>query len=372
LQDVTTTTSGNTVKRVLFFGTCQNQVEVMSDADNTFTQATDNLIALYRVLERRTLDLPLITITPFLVVLWTGLKFGFFLEVGIFLIIPVNLIILIRNIFPGHWRYRPFFLTHLYYMWLWVWRGEAPTAPLLFIRPVLSIFLKEHFASRVRRLRQEIVLHDGLGDATRSALVGRLDSALERWKTPRFGTLRLTVLWTSIISLPAWSKQLTDFLGWLGIETNTVSKLFSENISTGGLVFFGLTGLGYLFAVPITAFLSKRGVFIGADRIWFPGWQEGSGAYLKEREILGSVELHPHEAPLDLWVLGISILLSLIFSYVTAAEIEAWTFSWMPQSPPPGFFTSGYFFRMEMLFFGVIVGVGIIIAKVRRGRNGRA
>jgi hypothetical protein len=171
----------------------------MSDADNAFTQATDNLLALDRGLELRTLDLPLVSITPFLVFLWTLFKFVFFVEVGILLIIPVNLIILIRNIFPGHWRYRPFFLSYLYYAWLWLWRGEAPTTPLLFIRPVLSIFLKEHFASRLRRLRQQIVLHDGLGDATRSALVGRVDSALELWKTPRFGTLRLTVLWTAII-----------------------------------------------------------------------------------------------------------------------------------------------------------------------------
>jgi energy-converting hydrogenase Eha subunit A len=341
----------------------------MSDADDTFTQATDNLIELYRSLERKTLDLPLTTITPFLNCFWAGFRFGFFLFVGIFLIIPTNLIILVRNLFPGHWRYRPFFLTHLYYLGLWVWRGEAPTAPLIFIRPVLGVFLKEHFASRLRRLRQEIVLHDGLSDTTRSALAGRLDSALQLWKPPRFGTLRLTVLWTSIISLPAWSKQLTDLLGWLGIQTDTVAKFFSENISTGGLIYFGLIGLGYLLAVPITAFIAKRGLFIGADRIWFPGWQERPGSYLKESEILGSVEAHVHEVPLDLWALGISISLSTIFGLVSVVQVDAWIKSWVPQlqfSPPINAL------RIELIFITVLIGTGIIIAALRRGRTGRA
>ena len=65
-------------------------------------------------------------------------------------------------------------------------------------------------------------------------LVGRLKSALEGWKPPRFGTLRLTVLWTSIISLPAWSKQLTDLLGWLGILSLLRSILPHRVYSTRG------------------------------------------------------------------------------------------------------------------------------------------
>jgi hypothetical protein len=50
----------------------------MFDADNAFTQATDNLIALYRSLERRTLDLPFITASPFLIFLLGILRFYFF------------------------------------------------------------------------------------------------------------------------------------------------------------------------------------------------------------------------------------------------------------------------------------------------------
>jgi hypothetical protein len=158
----------------------------------------------------------------------------------------------------------------------------------------------------------------------------------------------------------------------LGIQTDTVAKFFSENISTGGLIYFGLIGLAYLLAVPITAFIAKRGLFIGADRIWFPGWQEGPGAYLKESEILGSVEAHVHEVPLDLWALGISISLSTIFGLVSVVQVDAWMQSWAPQSLfwPPQYRIN--FLRIELIFIAVLIGTGIIIAALRRGRAGRA
>src|SRR5258707_15879381 len=101
----------------------------MSDADDTFAKATDSLIALYRGVERNTLDLPLVSFLPILIFMWAFLKFYFFFINGIFLIIPVNLVILIRSVFPGHSRYRPFSLHHLYYSLIWVWRGEALPAP---------------------------------------------------------------------------------------------------------------------------------------------------------------------------------------------------------------------------------------------------
>src|SRR5215831_15442057 len=60
------------------------------------------------------------------------------------------------NIFHEYWRYRPFFLPYLYYAWLYVWRGEPPNFPIVFVRPLLTVFLKWHFEHRLRRLRLEI------------------------------------------------------------------------------------------------------------------------------------------------------------------------------------------------------------------------
>ncbi len=213
----------------------------MSDADDALVRATDSLIALYRSVERSTLDLPLISVMPILTFIWAFLRFYFFFLVGIFLIIPTNLVILIRNIFPGYWRYRPFFLTHVYYCWLWIWRGEAPTAPFIFLRPLLNVFMKGHFETRLRRLRLEILDRDELSDATRSALLGRVDAALERWKSPRFAALFYSVLVPAIMWLPGWYKQLIEFLGSLGIRmpTDVVANFISEEMSTNSLVVFG-------------------------------------------------------------------------------------------------------------------------------------
>src|SRR5215813_11854316 len=235
----------------------------MPDADNKFVQATDSLIALYRTVERTTLDLPFLSFIPMLIFFWAFLKFYFFLVVSAVLIIPVNFIILIRNLFPGRWRYRPFFLSHLYYVWLWIWRGETPTAPLIFFRPLLSVFMKAHFETRLRRLRLEI-LDSELSDGTRSTLLGRLDAALERWKIPRATAIVYTVVSPAIISLPSWYKQLVEFLGSIGLRmpTDVVINFISENISTDTLIILAALSPGYLLTIPIPAFLAKRGVFI--------------------------------------------------------------------------------------------------------------
>src|SRR5688572_17876742 len=105
----------------------ENSQPLISGSDNPYAQATDNLIALYRTVERKALDLPSFSIMPLVIGFWTTAKFVFFLIVGILLIIPTNLVILIRNQLPGgRWRYRPFFLRYIHYIWLWIWRGEAP------------------------------------------------------------------------------------------------------------------------------------------------------------------------------------------------------------------------------------------------------
>jgi hypothetical protein len=286
----------------------------MSDNGNAVVQATDDLIKLYRGIDRRALDVSFITAIPFLHLFWAILKFEFFLVVGMFLIIPVNLVIFIRNLFPGRWKYRPFFLHHLRYVWLWVWRGEVPTGPFVLVRPLLNLFVRGHFESRLRRLRTELFLRDGLTDAERMATVGRIDAALEHWKTPRLATTFYTVLLPGLISIPGWWRQFVEFVQSLGVSVpaTQVADLVSQ--SSGDLVFFGFLSLGYLLAFPTTAFLAKRGLFIGRDRssICFPGGEAGCGAYADEREILARAGLRQREVPVDFWIFGIGIVLGIL------------------------------------------------------------
>jgi hypothetical protein len=347
----------------------------MSDADDAFAQATDNLVLLYRNIERSTLDLPLVSLMPLLILFWSVLKFYFFLVVGVFLIIPTNLVILIRNLFPGHWAYRPFFLRQLRYMWLWIWRGEAPTGPVIFIRPLLNIFMKAHFEHRLRRLRFEILLRDGLSDATRSALLARLDSALERWKAPRFNAIFFTVLLPGILSFPSWYKQLVEFLGSLGMHmpTEIVASFVSQEMSNFGLRLLVLISLGYLLAIPVTAFFAKRGLFIGSEprRICFPGGQGGSGAYSKEKEILGSVGLHAREAPIDLWLLAFAALLGVIGQLLIWDDYIAWM---QAQYQNLGLGSEQWetLLAVDMIVIYALLFALIFVAAVRRRKTGRA
>jgi hypothetical protein len=345
----------------------------MSDNDTAFVQATENLIALYRKLERSTLDLPLLSLTPLLICMWTTLKFVFFLVVGFFLIIPVNLIILIRNLFPGHWRYRLFFLTYIHYAWLWIWRGEAPSGPTIFVRPLLNAFLKMHFERRLRRLRLEMVLNDGLSDATRSALLGRLDAALERWKAPRFGALFYTVVLPAIVAIPTWYKQLIEFLGSLGIQmpTEIVANFVSEKVSTSTMGIVALFSLGYFLAIPVTAFLAKRGLFLGRnpDRICFPGGQGGSGVYSEEREILSAVGLHVREAPVDLWFSGVAIALGYVLVLINWNRYIAWVQSSF--DPSADIQTSESQILIQLIVQAGIFAGAFLVAALRRGKTGR-
>lgn len=326
----------------------------MADADSSFTHATDSLIALYRTVERRTLDQPLLSVMPILINFWEALKFCFFLIVNLF-IIPVNFVILIRNFFPGHWKYRPFFLHQLCYIWLWVWRGEAPMVPLIFIRPLFNAFVKGHFERRLRRLRLEIILHNQISDATRAALVGRLDDALERSKFRRFAAF--LALLPGIVPALAWTKQFTDFLGMsmpVGTFETFVSKNMS-NISGDGV----LLSVYYLLYIPATAFLAKRGLFIGRPpgRIWFPGGQSGDEVYFREREILAGVGLHARELRIDLWIVGVSFVIFFIHWLVGLQSLSD---------------------RGQIISYliGLVLGNGLysialLIAAIRRPRTGR-
>jgi hypothetical protein len=341
----------------------------MPDADDAFVHAANELIGLYRGVERKMLDLPWLSIKPFLIFLWASIKFGFFFDVGILLIVPTNLVILIRNLFPGHWRYRPFFLRQLYYVILWLWRGEAPTAPIILVRPLLSVFTTAHFERRLRRLRHEIVVREDLSDATRSTLLARLDFALERWKTPRFAAVFFSVILPGLTAFPGWYKGSGDLLGSFGIEipTDAAVNFLSQYMSTSSLQILGISTFGYLIAIPITSFLAKRGLFIGAaaDRICFPGGQAGSGVYSKEREILGSVGIHTREAPIDLWLVGVSLGLSLIFLKVFVKDYLALVGKYQ------SFWNESNLLVWQVCNLALFVCL-IVLVVIRRGRTGRA
>ena len=357
----------------------------MSDADNAFTEATNDLIALYRSVERRTLDLPWLSFMPFLIYMWEVIKFIFFFSVGLYLLIPVNLIILVRNLFPGHWKYRPFFLRPIYKLCLWVWRGEAPAVPIVFVRPLFIAYVKAHFETRLRRLRLEVALQDAISEDTRKTLMDRLNAALDEWKSPRFGALLFSIILPAVISAPAWIKQVAELPKLLGINLPIGAiSAFIPKISHQNLLIIGSTVVFYLLSVPLTSILAKRGLFIGRqpNRFCFPGGQDGAGAYSKEREILASVGLHAREPGVDFWLLAVSIFLILVLDLGMLPKILDFETDFIVSLTPGSqnlFATQVQLLKEQtarQVQISVIIYVSLwivafVVSAIRRGRTGR-
>jgi hypothetical protein len=75
-------------------------------SDNNYSLAIRGLIDLYSDVENSSFSLPVFSALPLGVFLWFFVKFEIAIIGDLFLFIPINFIIFIRNIFPGRWRYR--------------------------------------------------------------------------------------------------------------------------------------------------------------------------------------------------------------------------------------------------------------------------
>jgi hypothetical protein len=176
------------------------------------------------------LDQPRLSIMPFLTFYWNCMKASLLILFDIFVIVPANLVVLLNRIFHGRWKYRKFrSAPYLAYPWLWLWRGEAPIVPFIFVGPLLKAFTVGHFKRRLHRLRDEIELSNDLSEDVRSASLQRLDAALERWRTPRLPTLIFTGLLPGLIAVLDWSRRINELSTWLGLTmpTNVGSAIYS-------------------------------------------------------------------------------------------------------------------------------------------------
>lgn len=249
--------------------------------------------------------------------------------------------------------------------------------PGIFFRPLFNLFVKGHFENRLRRLRAELLLRDELSESTQSGLVGHIDAALERWKTPRFTTVFFTMVIPAILAIPTLAKPWIDIMGSLGIHmpTNAVEILISYvKVTVSPLLII----LSYLILVPYTAFLAKRGLFIGREpnKICFPGGQADAGIYAQEKEILARIGLHTTEAPIDFWLCFLPLLLNALSIYLVFMSTQ--DAYWQLIAPD----MNEHLKEMQMaillilyLYMGVVfcfIIVVSIVAVFRRGKMGRA
>ena len=320
----------------------------MEESRARWDRALIALEALYKDVERRSFSLPAFSLSPFVIGLWNSIKFDVCLLLDIFLLLPMNAIIFVRNLFPGMWSYRSFSGSYWRYAISWLWQGEAPTFPLGVIRPLVIFMVIVHVHDRFRTIGRHIYLDDTLTEEDRTYLNKKVASASEHWSRPT----GVQVVYSYV--LPA-GGPLIGLYKFLSPE---------ELPQWVGLV--GLLLLVYAITFVISAFMFKRSLMLGASgrAIYFPGAIAGNEGYGKERDILDSIGIKIREWPFDIALNFISLTIGYLFVPALIRFYES-----LGGSIPSG--TSDNLV-VQMLVQGALFAMLTVLVLYRRRMTGRS
>ncbi|WP_157379340.1 hypothetical protein [Burkholderia ubonensis] len=315
-----------------------------------------SLELLYKNAQRASLSLPSFSLAPAFVFAWATIKFEIFILLDVLFLLPINTVILLRNILPGRWKYRSFSGRYWRYILTWLWRGEAPAAPTGVIRPLVGFMVTAHAHSRFRLLQQRIYLDDTLPESHRVELSKKITSLLDYWKRPSAPQ----VLYNYLLPL---SGPLTGFYG----------HLFPSDVPQW-VFLLEIIFLSYGIAFPITAFMCKRSLMLGGigESLCFPGEIAGNSGYATEHEIMGRLGIQTREFPFDVTF----VCVNLIFAFLMTGQMTIAMYSAMSSMMPPEFGTSELSRQMhstrlsETISTVVFVGLAIL-AVCRRRATGR-
>lgn len=306
-----------------------------------YLHATEALTKLYKTIDKSLLSMPKASVRPFLVYLWTTLKFEFAILGDFFLIVPINFVILIRNIFPGRWAYKSFSWPYLHYAYSWVAAGECYVS-IIFVQPLTAFFLYSHFRNRLTILRRRLLLEQSISETDQKSGLSKIDAALNLWESTTINSVLFTYVLPAIgpvIEVCRWlvPASLPEWTGYL--VTLSISYALS---------FFG------------TAFLVKRGLMLGATgrSAYFPGTMVQPGAYATEREIFNKFGVILIEFPVDIAVYVIGLFLSLITFKQQLALLNVLV--------PNGEQSPTELYIYEMLGIFILVAAIIVVAWRRR------
>src|SRR3989442_456811 len=307
------------------------------------------LEALYKDVERRIFSLPAFSISPFVIGLWNTSKFGVCLGLDILLLLPMNAIIFVRNLFPGRWPYRSFSGSYWRYAITWLWRGEAPTMPLGVIRPLVTFMVIVHVHSRFRTIDRHIYLDDTLTEEDRTHLNKKVAAALEHWRRPTGAQVMYSYV------LPAGGQLIG------------VYKFLFPGELPQWVGFVGLLLLGYTITFVVSAFMFKRSLMLGVSgrALYFPGAISGNQGYGKERDILDSVGIKIREWPFDIALSFIWLVISYAYVLARFAFFESQGIS-VPSD------LIGVPVGVQMLVQGAIFVMLTVLALNRRRMTGRS
>jgi len=320
----------------------------MSEAITEWQGAIHEIVATYSEVDRRSLSIPDFSLAPFGIYLWSSVKCVFFLELDILLLIPVNLVILLRNIFPGRWRYRSFSGRYIKAFIQWIRNGEVPIVAIVAIRSFTRALLVSHFHNRLDLIRRRVMLEGNLSEEEQAKLASAIDKVLLQWPTRT-----------------VWQVAFTFGLPLLS-PVGAFYRFFFPEASGAWTRYLVALSLAYALLFLASAFMIKRGLMLGGvgRSAYFPGFLEGRGTYAAEERILAKFGLAVREFPL-----GFALSLILVpLNYVQALtmyDTGAYT-----RLAGGGAFSKGSFLLQTMLG-ALLVAILGAIAVVRRARMGR-
>src|SRR6266550_6413621 len=226
---------------------------------DSWRRRIQDLVTLYRDLELRALGLPVFSVAPLLIYSWNVAKLVIFMELDLLLLIPVlipmYIVIFIRNRFPGKkWRYRSFSKKYFAYVIHWIWRGESPSPAGIVVRRLVIQSMHLHFRTRLQLLRGRLALDVRLTPEERNQLVSTLDSVLEG-----FGGRGIPAWYAYVLPLASF------FLSLFNAVHSGPSSILAEVL--------GYTLVGASFSFIISTLIVKRGLLLGGSgrSCYFPG-----------------------------------------------------------------------------------------------------
>jgi len=315
-----------------------------------YERLADVLIECYSQVDKKAQLLPSASIMPVIKLLWYSVLLYFALLGDFILIIPINIVIAIRNIFPGRWSYRSFCWRYIKAVVHWIWVGEY-SVPFIPFRALTIFLLHWHFRGRLSMFRRRVLLETRFSEDIAKTAFAKIDSALNFWGQSSPARIFLT-----------WGPPL---IGLLPIE---LVKFMSPSRFPPWGQLLAIFSFGYLLAIPLSAFVAKRGLMLGGAgrEAYYPGFLQGSGYYTREREVLSAIGLATSEFPLDIAL----IIASLFFTQLTYSqqmegglvELLGWLGLPVPVESP----------SLALRISSIIVVVTIsAIALVRRKKCGR-
>lgn len=215
------------------------------------------------------------------------------------LLLPVNLVVGIRNILPGRWRYRWVsgkfwrdFAEHL-------GRGEATLPPIGFVRQLVGFMITIHAYNRLRLVSQRIYLDDTLSEDARQELEKRACEIRDHWKRPSVAQIVYSYV------LPFSAPIVAVFKLMFGSQGRP--EFLPAEIA---IVIYAVT-------IAVSAFICKRALMLGGagPLAYYPALLAGAGGYAEEAGLLGRVGIRIKEFPFDMACFWLNVVaLCLLYS----------------------------------------------------------